>query len=301
MKQRIFLGGANRGGKAITETALREAGAYGAIVIADPKEDRASQLARSWREKGIRAEGLKEPCEEAIDKMDANVLMLAIDTISPMAKILEKKPLPTQWQLLARGLGADGPVVGLAGTVTEGDKESRIASVRLINVLGSFIEPQSSKGIRENPLNADRLYIMRRKVSEHSVNRLKVLGREPEDIKGGTLNFLWWQRMYPMVIQSKGGSWRETTGQVVEAELPAKTGNDSAYVVAAVGQREADFFFVEPYRGRRIIKFHMPLVHSLPTVAGDEKTSSGLFGGFFAGLGLLGVAAQVAAAAMVTD
>lgn len=267
MNTTILLGGAHRGGAAITETALKylpEAGQFKEVIIADPKEDRAIQLAQTWNNGGIRAHGIKEPCEEVVGKTAANSVLLAIDTISPMSNVLEKSPLPAQWQLMAKGIGPNGPIVGLSGTVGAGDTDERQASIKLIKELGSFIQPQSSNNIRENLLNADGLHIMRRVVSEHSVKRVGMLDRDPGDIPGGTLNFFWGGVSHPLVVQDKPSHrWKETKQQAMETNLPVSLRNSSAFAVATVGNKTVDFFIVETARGRRMIRFHMPLIHML--------------------------------------
>lgn len=301
----LFLGGAHRGGKSITDEALKTlhgGKAYDSVVIADPKEDRANRLMIDWRDHGIEAVGYKEPCEEVIGKIDADEVVLAVDAVLPMSKVLRKTLLPTQWQLLARGIGANGPVIGLAGTVVKGDAGSRESSVRLIDVLSSFIDPQSSSRIRENPLNADGLHIMRKKISDHTVRRLGVLDREPEDIKGGTLNILWGQREYPLLIQDKpsGERWREVKEQALEAEMPRNLTGSSEFAVATIGNKNVDFFVVESGNKRRSVRFHMPLVHMLQSNSGQSRNLGRFMGAVASGLGLTALA-PIMAAAVVTD
>jgi len=269
MKNTIFIGGAHRGGRAITDSALRwlpKTTVIDELAIADPKKDRASQLAKIWRDKGFRAIGLKETCEDAVIRFHPDFIVLSIDKIQPMAEILGKEPQPTQWQLLARGLGTNGPVVGLAGTVSAGKSNARVSSVRLINELSSFITPRSSINIRENLLNADILYSMRKRISEHSVKRLKVLDRDSRNINGGALNFFWGMKIYPLMVQEKSieQKWKETKQQALEVELPQELKDDKEFTVATVGQKTIDFFIIESIRGHRITKFNMTLIHTLP-------------------------------------
>jgi hypothetical protein len=252
-------------------------GTYGDIIIADPKEERAVELARVWNERGIWAEGRKEPCEKAIERVDADAVLLAIDTISPMAKILKKSPLPAQWQLLCRGLGENGPVIGMSGSIHNGASEERSSSMKLIKELGSFIEPQSSLEIRRNPLNADFLHAIRARVSGHSASRLMVLEKEPKDIDGGPLNLFWGPTYHPLMVQEKPvkARWRELKEQAVNAEMPPYLRNAPRFAVAIVGNKNIDLFVVEEVRGRRSIRFHMPLVHALPSPAdsADSRTN----------------------------
>jgi hypothetical protein len=311
MKKTIFIGGAHRGGKAITETALGQLTGLKVndVVIADPKEDRALQLAEVWRDRGVRAEGLSEACENAIKRIDADAVVLAIDTIKPMAEILERKPLPTQWQLLARGLGTNGPIVGLAGTIREGISQERASSVKLIDELSSFIMPQSSSNIRENLLNADMLHTMRKRVSQHSIRRLAVIDRDPQDISEGALNLFWGMKMYPLVIRERpvDQRWKEIRQQALQTELTTGLKDINGFATAIVGQKAVDFFVIEPIRGRRIIKFYMPFIHTLPNNTGANLQSIGngsmlgVIGALALGLGLLMIAAPLAAPAVVTD
>jgi hypothetical protein len=300
-KKVLFMGGAHRGGQAITAEVLKTGPAYDQVMIADPKEYRAKRLADDWKNHGIHATGYKEPCEEILDKIDAGRVVLAIDTIAPMAKVLRKAELPTQWQLLAKGIGANGPVIGLAGTLVNGDRDSRASSVRLIDVLSSFIEPQSSGRIRANPLNADGLHVMRKKMSEHTSRRLGVLEKEPEDIKGGPLNILWNQTDYPLVVQEKpsGERWKEVKEQALDTALPRRLADSREFAVASIGNKNVDFFVVESGR-RRSVRFHMPLVKMLTVTAGTGSNGNGFPRILMGGLGLAAMA-PLLAAAVVTD
>ncbi len=304
MQEKLFIGGAHRGGRAITDEALRLLSgpeSYSEVIVADPKEDRAQELARIWKRSGVSAEGKNEPCEKAIVKADADAVMLTIDTIAPMAKILEKNSLPTQWQLLCRGLGENSPVIGICGSVHEGGSGGRAASASLIKELGSFIRPQSSSAIRQNPLNADFLHVMRRRVSEHSAHRLAVLDREPKDLANGPLNFFWGPSYYPLLIQEKPAKarWMELKEQVASAEMPPYLRNAPVYAIATVGRKNVDFFVVEEARGRRTIRFHMPLVQALPKPTGSVKQNIAA-GAVGADTGM-GLVASLLAAAVVTD
>lgn len=300
MKKSLFIGGAHRGGQAITVEALKTEPRYSHVAIADPKEDRAERMMLDWRSHGVGATGYKEPCESAVGKIEADEIILAIDTVKPMSAVLRKTTLPTQWQLLARGIGTHGPVIGLAGTLVNGDRDSRESSVRLIDVLSSFIRPQSSSQIRMNPLNADGLHIMRKKISDHTVRRIGFLDREPDDIKGGPLNILWGQKEYPLLIQNKpsGEKWKEVKDQVMEADLPHNLDGSSEYAVATIGNKNVDFFVVESAGKRRSVRFHMPLIHLLQGNAGESRNLGRLLGSVAAGL--MGLA-PVMAAAVVTD
>jgi hypothetical protein len=284
MEKTLFLGGAHRGGMAITEKSLETLPGfeYNNIIVVDPKEDRAPNLAQVWSENGVRSEGIKEPCEEAVNRIDADAAVLAIDQIAPMSAVLEKSALPTQWQLLARGMGIDGPVVGISGTVMDGDSESRVSSKKLIKELATFIQPQSSRNIREDPLNAEGLIAMRRKVSGHTVERLQMLDFEPPDIPGGPLNFFWGMDNYPMVVRESPTihSWRELKEAALEAELPIFLRRSPIFVIAMLAEKNIHFFvIVESARGRRMVRFHLPIVHTLPPVSEDNRRSSGIFKG----------------------
>ncbi len=304
-RKSLFMGGAHRGGQSITTEVLKGAPRYSHVAIADPKEDRASRLMLSWKDCGFKATGYKEPCEEAIDKIEADEVILAIDTVAPMSTVLRKTALPTQWQLLARGIGVHGPVIGLAGTLVRNDRDSRASSVKLIDVLSSFIPPQSSSRIRINPLNADGLHVMRKKISDHTVRRLRVLDREPDDIAGGPLNILWGQKEYSLLIQSKpsGEKWKEVKEQALDTVLPRSLANSTDYAVATLGNKNVDFFVVESAGKKRSVRFHMPLVHMLQ--GGIERSRSrnlgSLAGTMGSGLGATAMAPMMLAAAIVTD
>ena len=291
MNTTILLGGAHRGGTAITEAAIKylpDVRQFKEVTVVDPKEDRAVKLAEEWSRNGVHAEGIKDRCERVIGRIEADTAILSIDEVSPMATILKESPLPAQWQLMVKGTGFNGPLAGLSGTVGAGDTDGRKSSIRLIEELGSFIQPQSSVNIRSNFLNADGLPLLREAVSEHSVMRLGMLERDPDDIFGGALNFFWGGANYPMVVQEKPSHrWRETKQQAIETNLPANLKNNPAFAVASVGDGTVDFLLVATTRGRRIIRFHMPLIHMLPDYGFDH-----VIGGLLSG---------AVAAAVVTD
>ncbi len=289
MGKTLFIGGANRGGSAVSEAVL--AGNFlntsNQVLIADPKEERAERLALAWNNNGISATGLKEPCETAIEKIRPDRAILSIDTLKPMAQILNNDKVPTQWQLLARGPGSNGAVVGLSGTVTKGDDEGRGSSARLIEALAEFIAPQSSRAIRGNLLNADALHVARRKVAVHSARRLALLDREPQDITGGTLNLHWGDLAYPLAVQKKlGNKWSEIRNQVLDAGKNA----NKTFAVALIEKDNVEFFIVEDVREKRLIRFHLPL----SATKASQNSNSGLSS-------IFGVAAAIGVAALVTD
>ncbi|MBI1912106.1 MAG: hypothetical protein HYS21_08900 [Deltaproteobacteria bacterium] len=289
MGKTLFIGGAHRGGSAVSEAVL--AGGFfdatNQIIIADPKEERAERLALAWSNNGVPATGLKEPCETAIEKIMPDRTILSIDTLKPMAQIINTDRVPTQWQLLARGTGANEAVIGLSGTITKGDDQGRRSSAWLIEALGDFIEPQSSRAIRDNLLNADALHIARRKVSVHSARRLAVLDHEPQDIKGGALNLHWGEIAYPLAVQEKHGKkWSETKAQV----LDGSNNVDKTFAVALIEKDNVEFFIVEDIRGKRLIRFHLPL----SATKASQNSNSGLSS-------IFGVAAAIGVAALVTD
>jgi len=314
MGKSIFIAGANRGGKTVTDAAMKflpGSLAYEEVIVSDPKANRASELADVWKVNGIRAISWKEPCEKTLEHVETDSILLSIDTIAPMAKILETSPLPTEWQLLCRGLGENGPVLGLSGTIHEGESKDRTGSINLIKELSSFIAPQSSAAIRQNPLNADYLHVMRKKVSNHSAERLMLLDREPKDLIGGALNLFWGEKSYPMMVEKTalGQRWRETKEQALTLDLPPFFNPGTSYAVATVGNKNVDFFVVEESKGRRSIRFHMPLIQALPkgsTAKGDFAMAAGIASAIGLGIAMLAIApmmiaAPVLTAAVVTD
>lgn len=307
MKQTVFIGGAHRGGKAITDAVLRALPSpetFDQVVVADPKETRAFELAQVWKANGVRAIGLDDPCEKAVKKIEADSILLAIDTVRPMSTILETDSRPTQWQMLCRGLGENGPVLGMSGSIHEGSSENRTSSVKLIKEMGTFIKPQSSTAIRENLLNADVLHVMRTKVSRHSAGRLGLLDREPKDLRGGALNLFWGDQTFPLAVQTKSANqrWRELKEQALSIDMPQEMKSRNNFAVATVGNKTVDFFVVEESKGRRSIRFHMPLIQALPqdSAAKRDFMAAGILGAIGLGLGMLALA-PILSAAVVTD
>ncbi len=310
MKKNIFIGGAHRGGKAITSAALLNdaAGKFESVVISDPKENRARDLALDWSRAGIRSEAYEDPCEVAIRKIDKPVdaALLSIDTINPMKQVMQERKVPAQWQLMVKGLGASGPLIGISGTVPGGDNDVRELSETLIDSLGRFIQPTSSSAVRENLLNADLLHTLRKSVSLHSVTRLDMLDRDPDDMPGGSLNFFWGDERLPLIIEQKSPSQKlvESKKQALDPRISHRLQGSKSLAVALVSSQNVDFFVVDQPRGKRFVRLHVPLVHSLPAPASPARSgsASGLL--LLAGLALpfLGAAAAPAAmAASVTD
>lgn len=88
----------------------------------------------------------------------------------------------------------------------------------------------------------------------------------------------------------------------LDTELPRNLNNGSEFAVAAIGRKNIDFFVIESQKGRRIIKFYMPLVHTLPAKTENKRNAhkTGAIEAIASGLGLLALA-PVMAAALVTD
>jgi uncharacterized protein YejL (UPF0352 family) len=309
MKKNIFIGGAHRGGRSITQEALNNfVDTYRSVVIADPKEKRAEELALEWRRAGVASRAMEEPCEEAIEKLDSPVdaALLSIDTINPMKEVLERHKLPTQWQLMVRGLGVSGALIGLSGSIPAGENKVRELSEMLIGSLGRFIQPTSSLSIRDNPLNADILHTLRKFVSYHSVKRVELLNRDPDDIPGGSLNFFWGDQRLPLIIEQKSPSQKvvESKRQALEAEIPHQLEKSKSYATALVSDQNVDFFVVDQPHGRRFVRLHVPLVHSLPAPANQAGVGSAAALFALAGIALWfpgGKATPAAMAAAVTD
>ena len=310
MKKNIFIGGAHRGGKAITSAALLNdaAGKFESVVISDPKENRARDLALDWSRAGIRSQAYEVPCEVAIRRINSplDAALLSVDTINPMKDVMQERKIPTQWQLMVKGLGATGPLIGISGTVPGGDNDVRELSETLIDSLGRFIKPTSSSAVRENLLNADLLHSLRKCVSWHSVTRLDMLDRDPDDMPGGSLNFFWGDERLPLIIEQKSPSQKlvESKKQALEVKVPQRLQGSKTHAVALVSSQNVDFFVVNQVRGKHFARLHVPLMHSLPAPASSTRSgsASGLL--LLAGLALpfLGAAAAPAAmAAAVTD
>jgi hypothetical protein len=270
--KKLDIYGAHRGGTTISKSVLSNPKMLAnrnlfSVSVVDPKENRASRLAGLWQENGFETKSLNISCEEAIEKQNPDIISMAIDTISPMAEVLKKKPKhsQTQWQLLARSMGTDGPICGISGTIVSGDSKNEEASIKLIDKLGDFIHPQSSTNITvTNPLNQDILHITRKQISRFSAKRLAILDNEnidPQDLnaEGGILSYLWDGKIYPMVIQERSSQkLREIEQQALQMELP-KGINGNGFVTAILGQgKMVDFFVVETARSR-FVRFHMQL------------------------------------------
>lgn len=258
MRKRLFLAGANRGGREFSR--CYDLGRFitpSQVIIADPKPGRANRLADYWQNQGVDAIGYTQFCEELIKNIPEDTVgMLSIDTVYPMVKVLEERTdLPFQWQIIGRSAGSYGMVLGFCGTVTKQDQDTRAASTLLLANLTPFSTTVSSQNITEDILNASAMQYTRSALSLHSAECISSLLNEDEDTPTSKLNLFFADRYFPLVVR-KGvvEPFKEIKKRALEVEDPRI--DEAGFAVAIVLINQIEVFIVERYRIGRVVSFH---------------------------------------------
>jgi hypothetical protein len=257
MRKRLFLAGANRGGREFSRSYnLDRFSIPSQVIIADPKPERANRLANYWQNQGVDAIGYTLFCEELIkDIPEDTVGMLSIDTIYPMVNIIEKRTdLSLQWQIIGRSAGRYGVVLGFCGTITKGDNDTRSASTLILANLTPFSTTVSSQNISEDILNASAIQFTRRAVSTHSAECISSLMND--NTLRSKLYLFFSDTRFPLIVR-KGvvEPFKETKKRALEVEDPRI--DEAGFAVAVVLINRIEIFIIERQsRIGRVVSFH---------------------------------------------
>ena len=210
----VLIGGAHRGARTIL-TALQEETVrlYEPIwILADPKEDRAAQLARIAKERfpTLRPQPLQMRVQSALPySRDQDTVVLALDTIADTAETLEARRAAQRvtFQFAGRGPGgSSGTRLAIQGTLVSGDQDTEHGARLLLRTLSGMSQAVSSRVLRgPDPLTAAVLQPLRTLASRQTVRHLAEKEREPGDLSGSPLSVIFGQTTYPL-IPVQGGA-----------------------------------------------------------------------------------------------
>lgn len=262
----LFVAGAHRGGWEFTTSYLNRFRAPSKVTIADPKSNRAGVLAEKWRSAGSKATAYAEPCEEVLQEIpEGSVGMLTVDSILPMATVIEKARLPLQWQILGRS--TRNIVLGFSGTLPIADESCRKSSALLLKNLSPYALPVTSQLIRQSVLNNRILNFTRRCISQYSAESVSKLVRDPEI--GGLALFSGEQRYPLLILKGEIKPFREIEKMVLEVE-DLKVTESKEYAVAVVLPNQVEVFGIEKYRNRKGIKSYTTFGDPIPLEDAEE-------------------------------
>lgn len=204
----VLCGGAHRGAWSIfNELQDKTVRLYGPNwLLADPKEDRAVQLARIAKERfaTLRPQPLHMPVQTALSySRDHDTVVLALDTIPDTTETLEARRASQRatFQFAGRGPGGSaGTRLAIQGTICPGDQDTEQGARLLLKTLGGMSQAVSSRVLRgPDPLTAAVLQPLRTLASRQTVRHLAEKEREPWDLSGGPLSVIFGQTTHPLV------------------------------------------------------------------------------------------------------
>jgi hypothetical protein len=204
----VLIGGAHRGARTIL-TALQEETVRlyePGWIMADPKEERAAQLAGIARERftALRPQPLQMRVQSALPySRDQDTVVLALDTISDTLETLEaaRAPQRVTFQFAGRGPGGSlGTRLAIQGTLVSGDRDTTQSAHLLLRTLSGMSQAVSSRTLSgPDPLTAAVLQPLRTLASRQTVRHLAEKAREPGDLSGSSLSVVFGQTTYPVI------------------------------------------------------------------------------------------------------
>jgi hypothetical protein len=247
----LLLGGNHRGGEAIVR-ALQEKTVRRYEpdwLFADPKGDRAAQLARTAKDHfpTLRPKPLHMRVQDALPlSREHDTVVLALDTIGDTRETLAARRATQRvtYQISGRGPGGvAGSHIALQGTLCPGDRETQRAISLLLPTLGGMSQAASSRSLTgPDPLTAAVLQPLRQAASRQTARHLGELERDPWDLTGGPLSVFFAQTAYPL-IPVHGGVQEKYSQRIalalesaggVPASFVSKRGLPGLFVVVAV-------------------------------------------------------------------
>lgn len=202
----LNLYGNHRGGTSIVTTLPAEvAQRYEADwLLADPKEDRAEQLARVVQQRfpWVHPRPQRMTAQHALThSRDDDTQVLALDTVADTMDTLAARR-PTQratFQLVGRGPGGyAGARTALQGTLAPGDHDTAHRTL-LLDTLEGLTQAASSRVLTEDALTAAVLQPMRDLATRQTIRHLAEPDRDPWDLSGGPLSMVVGATVYPLV------------------------------------------------------------------------------------------------------
>jgi hypothetical protein len=205
---RLNLYGNHRGGTSlVTRLPADVASLYEADwTLADPKEDRAAQLAMVVRQRfpEVRPRPLRMTAQQALAySQDDDTLVLTLDTVAATKATLaaRRQTQGATFQLIGRGPGGQAGVrTAVQGTLVPGDHDTAHRVVLLLDTLERMTREASSRVLTgPDPLTASILRPMRDLATRQTICHLAQKDWAPWELSRGPLSVLFGPTVYPLV------------------------------------------------------------------------------------------------------
>ena len=227
----VLFGGLHRGASAIVKELKDETTRLYSPdwLLADPKADRAAQMAGVLRDRfaTLNPQPLPMRVQDALAySRDHDTVVLALDTIADTTATLAAR-LPSQrvtFQFAGKGPGgAAGTRIAIQGTLCPGDEKSERSVSLLLPTLGEMSRAASSRDLTgPDPITAATLQPLRQAASRQTARHLAEKEREPWDLSGSALSVLFGQTAYPLIAVN--GGREEKYSQLVALTLESAGG-----------------------------------------------------------------------------
>jgi hypothetical protein len=248
----VLIGGAHRGAESIfnqlpDKTVRRYDPNW---KLADPKPDRAVQLARKAQDRfpTLQPQPLQMRVQDALPySRDHDTVVLALDTLVDTMETLQARLLSQRvtYQLVGRGPGdAAGIRLAIQGTICPEDQGTARRALLFLQTLAGMSQAASSLRLTgPDPLSAAVLKPLRQVASRQTARHLGEKEREPWDLSGGPLCVMFGPTIYPLipvqgVPQDTHVQWEaralDTVGEVPAKLFAARGVHGGAAMVAVV-------------------------------------------------------------------
>jgi hypothetical protein len=231
----VLIGGAHRGAVSIlNELQDKTVRQYDPNwEIADPKDNRAAQLATFARNRfpTLRPHPHQMWVQDAlVFSHDHDAVVLALDNVRDIAEALAAR-LPSQrasFQFAGRGPdGVSGTRLAIQGTICHEDHETERDSLLFLHTLSEMSPAASSRRLTggSDPLSAAVLQPLRTAASRQTAKHLAEREREPWELSGGALSVCFGHTSFPFYAvpghpQDTHAQWKDRALDTVSA-LPA--------------------------------------------------------------------------------
>jgi len=270
-KNTLVCGGSHRGAKAYAQQLSPQALTLydPTVLVADPKPGRAKQLSEVLRNRlpSLDPRALTMRIEDALAlSRDHDSVVLALDDIQATSAVLASRR-PGQhvtFQILGRGPGQEGTLIGIQGTLSPGDAQTQRSVSLLLPALSDMSRSASSRELTEpDLLTAVRLAPLRSVVSTRTALHLSEKGRDSLDLTGSPLSLTFGQSLFPLIAVEAGPAEKysqqsdlalETAGSLPANAVFARGQSSGTAVVALVQARAVHFLRLAiSSSGRRVV------------------------------------------------
>ena len=266
-------GGNNRGALTIVqglnpETLKRYAPT---VLLFDPKENRAKEFGEVLRNK-FPTLTPKAHCQRVQDAflergdLDTSVVTVDTpeDTLAALSALGDSQRMT--FQIVGRGPGGvTGTRIGLQGTLSPGDGDTKRSVSLLLTALAEMSKRASSRELTgPDPVSMVVLEPLRKSVSRLSALHIGEKEREPRDLTGSPLSVTFGQSLHPLIAVE--GRPQDTFSQqqalALETSALIPAGQSSRMVVVALVIPEAVQFMrvARASSGKRVVAGVCPFV-----------------------------------------